>query len=71
MMETAMPPKTADQLKARTAKLRKKLAEKAGKLDAATIRKAKKKIRRLQRRRRVMDNRAKRLAGSGEAKKAE
>lgn len=66
-----MPPKTADQLKAKTAEQKKKLADKAGKLDAASIRKAKKKIRRLQRRRRVMDGRAKRLAGAGEAKKAE
>jgi hypothetical protein len=66
-----MPLKSAEQLKQKTAALKKKLAEKAASMDPAKLRKAKKKIRRVQRRRRVMDVRAKRLAGQDEGKKAE
>ena len=66
-----MPLKSAEQLKQKTAALKKKLAEKGAKLDPAKRRKAKKAIRRVQRRRRVMDARAKRLAAKDEGKKAE
>ena len=66
-----MPHKTAEQLKQKTASLKKKLAEKAASMDQAKIRKAKKKIRRTQRRRRVIDVRLKKQAGKDEAKKAE
>lgn len=54
-----MPNKTAEALRERTAKLKKKLAEKGASLDATKRRTAKKKIRRLQRRRRVLDGSAK------------
>ena len=57
-----MPGKSAEQLKQRTAALKKKLAEKAATLDQAKVRAAKKQVRRLQRRRRAMEARAKRLA---------
>jgi hypothetical protein len=66
-----MPRKTAEQLKAKTAALKKKLAEKAASMDPVKVRKAKKKIRRVQRRRRVIDVRAKRLASKDEGAKAE
>jgi len=66
-----MPHKSAEQLKQKTAALKKKLAEKAASMDPVKVREAKKKIRRVQRRRRVIDVRAKRLAGKDEGKKAE
>ena len=59
-----MPKKSAEQLKAKTAALKKKLVEKAASMDPAKVRAAKKKIRRVQRRRRVIDVRAKRLAAN-------
>jgi hypothetical protein len=65
-----MPRKSAEQLKAKTAALKKKLAEKAASMDLVAVRKAKKKIRRVQRRRRVIDVRAKRLAAKDETKPA-
>lgn len=67
-----MPKKSAEQLKQKTAALKKKLAEKASSMDLAKVRAAKKKIRRVQRRRRVIDVRAKRLAAKkDEGAKAE
>ena len=66
-----MPQKSAEQLKQKTAALKKKLAEKSASMDPVKIRKAKKKIRRVQRRRRLIDTRVKRLAGNDEGKKAE
>jgi hypothetical protein len=66
-----MPQKSAEQLKQKTATLKKKLAEKAASMDPVKVRMAKKKIRRVQRRRRLLDVRAKRLAGKGETGKAE
>jgi len=66
-----MPHKSAEQLKQKTAALKKKLAEKASSMDPVKVRKAKKKIRRVQRRRRAIDVRAKRLAGKDETPKAE
>jgi len=66
-----MPHKSAEQLKAKTAALKKKLAEKAASMDSVKVRKAKKKIRRVQRRRRLIDVRAKKLAAPDEGKKAE
>lgn len=53
-----MPHKTADALRERTARLKKKLAEKGASLDAGKARAARKKIRRLQRRRRILDGSA-------------
>jgi hypothetical protein len=47
-----MPAKSVEQLKQRTAALRKKLAEKGSKMEGAAVRKLKKSIRRTQRRRR-------------------
>ncbi len=66
-----MPRKTAEQLKAKTAALKKKLAEQAASMDPVKVRKAKKKIRRVQRRRRAIDVRVKRLAVKDEGKTAE
>jgi hypothetical protein len=66
-----MPHKSAEQLKQKTAALKKKLAEKAASMDPVKVRAAKKKIRRVQRRRRLMDGRAKRLAGPDAAAKTE
>jgi hypothetical protein len=66
-----MPHKSSEQLKQKTAVLRKKLAEKAASMDPVKVRAAKKKIRRVQRRRRLIDLRVKRLAGKDEGKKAE
>ena len=57
-----MPGKSAEQLKQKTAALKKKLADKGASLDQAKVRAMKKKIRRVQRRRRGMEARAKRLA---------
>jgi len=66
-----MPRKTAEQLKQKTAALKKKLAEKAASMDPVKVRKAKKKIRRVQRRRRLIDVRVKKLAVKTEGDKAE
>ena len=66
-----MPHKSAEQLKQKTAALKKKLAEKAASMDPVKVRQAKKKIRRVQRRRRLIDVRVKRLAAKDESKKAE
>ena len=66
-----MPRKSAEQLKLKTADLKKKLALKAASMDPVRLRKAKKKIRRVQRRRRLIDATARRLAGKGADKKAE
>jgi hypothetical protein len=66
-----MPRKSAEQLRQKTAALKKKLVEKSATMDAVKVRKAKKKIRRVQRRRRLMDVRAKKLAAKSEAKAAE
>jgi hypothetical protein len=66
-----MPRKTAEQLRQKTAALKKKLAEKSASMDPVKVRKAKKKIRRVQRRRRVIDVRAKKLAAKDEGKPAE
>jgi hypothetical protein len=65
-----MPLKSAEQLKQKTAAMKKKLAEKAGSMDPVKVRRAKKKIRRVQRRRRALDARAKKLAAK-KAPKAE
>ena len=62
---------TIESLKTRTAALKKKLAEKAASMDPVKVRSAKKKIRRVQRRRRAIDVRAKRLAVKDEGKTAE
>jgi hypothetical protein len=70
-LEITMPAKSAEQIKQRTAALRKKLAEKQAAMGPDKIRTAKKKIRRLQRRRRLLDATAKRLKGKDEAPKAE
>lgn len=64
-----MPQKSAEQLKQRTAALKKKLAEKGASMDAAKVRALKKKVRRAQRRRRALTARAAKLAGKPEAPK--
>ena len=61
-----MPSKTVESLKQKTARLKKKLGEKSGSMDAAAVRGAKKRIRRAQRQRRSLEARAKRLAGKPE-----
>ena len=66
-----MPHKSSEQLKQKTAALKKKLVEKAASMDPVKVRKAKKTIRRVQRRRRLIDVRVKKLAGKDEGKKAE
>ena len=66
-----MPQKSSEQLKQKTAALKKKLADKAASMDPVKVRQAKKKIRRVQRRRRSLDQRAKRLAVKVEGAKAE
>ena len=65
-----MPHKSAEQLKQKTAALKKKLTEKAASMDPVKVRKAKKTIRRVQRRRRLIDVRAKKLAGKDPGKTA-
>ena len=65
-----MPSKSAEQLRQKTAALKKKLVEKAATMDAVKVRRAKKKIRRAQRRRRLIDARAKKLAAKDEGKPA-
>jgi len=62
-----MPAKNVEQLKQKTARLKKKLAEKATSMEAVAVRKAKKTIRRTQRHRRAVEARVKRLAGKPEA----
>lgn len=62
-----MPSKTVDSLKQKTARLKKKLAEKSSSMEATAVRSAKKRIRRAQRQRRSLEARAKRLAGKPEA----
>jgi len=62
-----MPSKTVESLKQKAARLKKKLAEKSGSMDAAAVRGTKKRIRRAQRQRRSLEARAKRLAGKPEA----
>jgi hypothetical protein len=62
-----MPHKSVEQLKQKTDRLKKKLVEKAPKMDAVAVRAAKKRIRRAQRTRRTLEARAKRLAGKPEA----
>ena len=66
-----MPHKSSEQLRQKTAVLKKKLAEKAASMDPVKVRKAKKKIRRVQRRRRLIDVRVKKLAVKVEGDKAE
>jgi hypothetical protein len=63
-----MPGKSQEQLRQKTAALKKKLEEKGGSMDPGKVRELKKTIRRHQRRRRALDARAKRLAGPAEAK---
>ena len=57
-----MPAKSAEQIKQKAQALRKNIAEKGTALTEDKVRAMKKKVRRLQRRRRAMDARAKRLA---------
>jgi hypothetical protein len=63
-----MPTVTAEKLKARTARLKKKLAEKKDGADVAAVRAVKKRIRRAQRRRRLLDAAAAKAAKKTEAK---
>ena len=63
-----MPGTSQEQLRQKTAELKKKLADKGASMDASTVRGLKKRIRRHQRRRRALEARAKRLAGKADAK---
>ena len=63
-----MPAKTPEQLKTRTARLKKKLADKKASLTPVQLRKAKKTIRRVQRRRRNLVNTAAKRASAGKEK---
>ena len=62
-----MAQKSAEQIKQKTAALKKRLAEKGGALDPVKVRALKKRIRRSQRRRRGLEARAKRAAGKAAA----
>ena len=62
-----MPAKSAEQIKQKAQALRKKIAEKGTTLTQDKVRAMKKKVRRLQRRRRTMDARAKKLAPAPKA----
>jgi hypothetical protein len=62
-----MPAKTVEKLKQKTARLKKKVAEKGAAMSGTDLRAAKKSIRRAQRQRRSLEARAKRLAGPAEA----
>jgi hypothetical protein len=66
-----MPTKTADQLKTRTANLKKKMADKGGSMDGTARRALQKKIRRVQRKRRRIESTAARIAKAGKAGKEE
>jgi hypothetical protein len=63
--------KNVEQLKTKTAALKKKLAAKGGSLEGAGLRDLKKKIRRVQRKRRRLETDAARVAKAGKKKKAE
>jgi hypothetical protein len=66
-----MPTKNVEQLKARTAALKKKFAAKGASLDGAGQRGLKKKIRRVQRKRRRIESTAARVAKAGKKEKSE
>jgi hypothetical protein len=63
--------KNVEQLKTKTASLKKKLAAKGGSLEGTGLRDLKKKIRRVQRKRRRLETDAARVAKAGKKKKAE
>lgn len=63
--------KNVEQLKTKTAALKKKLAAKGGSLEGTGLRDLKKKIRRVQRKRRRLETDAARVAKAGKKKKAE
>lgn len=60
-----MPAKTPEQLRQRTAALKKKLADKGASLEGAKVRALKKTIRRVQRKRRRLVASAARAAATG------
>jgi hypothetical protein len=66
-----MASKNVEQLKTKTAALKKKLAAKGGSLEGTGLRDLKKKIRRVQRKRRRLESDAARIAKAGKKKKAE
>jgi hypothetical protein len=66
-----MPTKNVEQLKTRTANLKKKLAAKGGSMDGSGLRELKKKIRRVQRKRRRIESTAARAAKAGKKAKTE
>jgi hypothetical protein len=69
--EVEMPAKNVEQLKARTGALKKKVAEKGGSMTGSDLRNLKKKVRRVQRKRRRLDSAAARIAKAGKKEKAE
>jgi hypothetical protein len=66
-----MASKNVEQLKTKTAALKKKLAAKGASLEGTGLRDLKKKIRRAQRKRRRLETDAARVAKAGKKKKAE
>lgn len=64
-----MPTLSPEKIRQRTATLRKKLAEKRDSMDAVAVRRAGKRIRRLQRKRRKVEAGAARKAGAGKKTK--
>ena len=65
-----MPRRTAEALRARTAKLKKKIADKGDALTGEALRREKKKVRRVQRARRKVDAETTRRAGKPAATEA-
>jgi len=66
-----MPTKSVEQLKARTANLKKKLAAKGGSMEGSDLRALKKKVRRVQRKRRRIESSAALAAKAGKKEKTE
>jgi hypothetical protein len=66
-----MPAKNVEQLKARTGALKKKVAGKGASMTGTDLRNLKKKVRRVQRKRRRLESAAARMAKAGKKEKAE
>ncbi|MBZ5640706.1 MAG: hypothetical protein LAO51_18360 [Acidobacteriia bacterium] len=66
-----MPLKNVEQLKTRTAALKKKVADKGGSMTGPDLRALKKRVRRVQRKRRRLASDAARIAKAGKKEKAE
>jgi hypothetical protein len=69
--EVEMPAKNVEQLKARAGALKKKISAKGAAMAGPELRKLKKKVRRVQRKRRRLVSAAERVAKAGKKEKAE